>query len=177
MAELDKLISTLDTETEGMPIGVNAGGKAIKLPLKATFPIGGIIMWAGLVSAIPAEWALCDGQNGTPDLVDRFIKGASVAGAVGGSSSHSHGHSLSAGNHTLTVAQMPSHRHNMTTTTSITGWVNQKFAAASGNDTKTAYSGYSGGNQPHAHSLSGAIDGANNEPPYFAMCFIQFIGS
>jgi hypothetical protein len=39
-------------------------------------PVGGVIMFAGLVAAIPAGWQLCDGTNGTPDLRDKFIVAA-----------------------------------------------------------------------------------------------------
>src|SRR3989304_8183330 len=39
------------------------------------FPVGGIIMWSGLLVNIPNGWALCDGMNGTPDLRGQFIKG------------------------------------------------------------------------------------------------------
>jgi hypothetical protein len=56
-------------------------------------PAGAIIMWSGALSSIPDGWALCDGTNGTPDLRDRFIMGASDGedpGATGGSISHSH---------------------------------------------------------------------------------------
>jgi hypothetical protein len=38
-------------------------------------------------------WALCDGQNGLPDLRGRFIRGADALGQVGspgGSASHDH---------------------------------------------------------------------------------------
>ena len=34
-------------------------------------PIGSIIMWRG--SNVPENWALCNGNNGTPDLRDKFI--------------------------------------------------------------------------------------------------------
>lgn len=37
------------------------------------FMTGMIVMWSG--TEVPAEWALCDGQNGTPDLRGRFIVG------------------------------------------------------------------------------------------------------
>ena len=40
-------------------------------------PTGGIIMWSGATSAIPSGWVLCDGQNSTPDLRDKFVVGAS----------------------------------------------------------------------------------------------------
>jgi hypothetical protein len=39
-------------------------------------PYGGIIMWSGAVAEVPEGWAICDGENGTPNLVDRFIVGA-----------------------------------------------------------------------------------------------------
>jgi len=56
-------------------------------------PKGGIIMWSGSIDDIPSGWALCDGTNDTPDLLDRFILGVSdqeEPGSTGGSSSHSH---------------------------------------------------------------------------------------
>lgn len=39
-------------------------------------PIGGIIMWAGSENQIPIGWAVCNGQNNTPDLRGRFIMGS-----------------------------------------------------------------------------------------------------
>jgi hypothetical protein len=54
-------------------------------------PIGGIIIWTGTYAAIPANYRLCDGNNGTPNLEGRFVLGAGVTsvvqGGVGGSSS------------------------------------------------------------------------------------------
>ena len=89
-------------------------------------PSGIISMWSGAVSAIPSGWNLCDGNNGTPNLVGKFIKGGSTAGTTGGSGTtssngshthstpnHSHSHSLSAGSHTLSTSQMPSHKHRI----------------------------------------------------------------
>lgn len=55
----------------------------------ASIPPGVIVMWAGLVANIPAGWNLCNGQNGTPNLVDRFVMGG-TPGSTGGSSSHTH---------------------------------------------------------------------------------------
>jgi len=40
-------------------------------------PYGAVIMWYGLKNKIPAGWVICDGTNGTPNLVDKFIVGAS----------------------------------------------------------------------------------------------------
>jgi hypothetical protein len=39
-------------------------------------PVGGIIAWSGLIAAIPANWHLCDGTTGTPNLTNKFIVGA-----------------------------------------------------------------------------------------------------
>ena len=39
-------------------------------------PLGGIIMWSGTIAAVPADWHLCDGAAGTPDLRDKFVAGA-----------------------------------------------------------------------------------------------------
>ena len=35
-----------------------------------------IILWSGSADNIPDGWALCDGNNGTPDLTDKFVIGA-----------------------------------------------------------------------------------------------------
>ena len=47
-----------------------------------TVPVGGIIIWSGTVAAIPANWTLCDGTAGTPDLRSRFVIGAGDSGAT-----------------------------------------------------------------------------------------------
>lgn len=55
--------------------------------------IGTIILWSGAIIDIPAGWVLCDGNNGTPDLRDRFIEGAGGArapGDTGGNPIHQH---------------------------------------------------------------------------------------
>ena len=39
-------------------------------------PSGCILLWSGSVSNIPSGWYLCNGQNSTPDLRNRFVIGA-----------------------------------------------------------------------------------------------------
>jgi hypothetical protein len=56
-------------------------------------PEGAIILWSGSVSNIPAGWALCNGNNGTPNLLDKFVVAAGntySVGAVGGATTHTH---------------------------------------------------------------------------------------
>jgi len=56
-------------------------------------PAGVIVMWSGSLDAIPVGWALCDGTNGTPDLRDKFVRGAAAGedpGKTGGVTAHQH---------------------------------------------------------------------------------------
>lgn len=39
-------------------------------------PIGVILNWSGSIVDIPNGWALCNGENGTPDLTDKFVLAA-----------------------------------------------------------------------------------------------------
>uniref|UniRef100_A0A6H1ZY69 Phage tail collar domain-containing protein n=1 Tax=viral metagenome TaxID=1070528 RepID=A0A6H1ZY69_9ZZZZ len=64
-------------------------------------PKYGIVIWTGTLASIPAGYVLCDGNNGTPDLRDYFIKGALDSGELsntGGSAIHTH--TPSSHNHT-----------------------------------------------------------------------------
>jgi hypothetical protein len=45
-------------------------------------PYGTIIMWHGTAATIPTGWALCNGANGTPNLVNMFIRGANADTAL-----------------------------------------------------------------------------------------------
>jgi len=72
-----------------------------------TIPVGGIIMWSGAVSSIPDGWVLCDGNNGRPNLKNRFVVGAGDSysvNATGGSPTAS-----------LSVGNLPAHSHSYTT--------------------------------------------------------------
>jgi hypothetical protein len=44
-------------------------------------PRGMIMMWGGHTKDIPIGWALCDGKNGTPNLLGRFIASISPSRA------------------------------------------------------------------------------------------------
>lgn len=76
---LENVDNTADSEKN-----VASAGNAFKLDGKTLeelksifFPKGIISKWCGAIAAIPLGWALCDGSNGTPDLRDKFIVGAS----------------------------------------------------------------------------------------------------
>lgn len=71
-------------------------------------------------SSTPAGWALCDGTHGTPDLRDRFVKGAHTVhphadADVGGNKTITY---TPSGNVTvkpfaLTIDHMPNHSHQV----------------------------------------------------------------
>ncbi len=52
-------------------------------PGAGNVPLGGIIMYNGLLAEIPASWALCNGLNGTPDLADKFVRGTILQPDIG----------------------------------------------------------------------------------------------
>jgi len=74
-----------------------------------TVPAGVIVMWSGAITAIPSGWAICDGNNGTPNLTDRFIIHAdSDAGGT-----RDVGDSGGANTTTIAEANLPAHVHTM----------------------------------------------------------------
>ena len=81
----------------------------------SSVPAGCILMWTGLLSAIPSGWVLCDGANGTPDLRSKFIKGAAAAaeaGGTGGSATHTHADHAALTHAGTAVTDHASHTHS-----------------------------------------------------------------
>lgn len=142
------------------------GGKAV--------PSGIICLWSGSVDNIPDGWALCDGQNGTEDLRDKFVVGAGnsyAVNATGGNASQNVNLSGSTGATTLTVDQMPSHTHSAPLR--IATWAEGSGRYFSSNGSQgPVYTGATGGGQSHSHSLSGSAT-VSTLPPYYAKCYIQ----
>lgn len=68
-------------------------------------PANGIVtIWKGTIETIPDGWLICDGNNGTPDLRDRFIMPAGDVyncGDRGGSLWHGHPFTMDPHDHFL----------------------------------------------------------------------------
>ena len=159
--------------------------------LGGAVPIGGIIPFSGTFGGegnrfpIPlgedeplSNWCLCDGTTTNdlpvPDLRGRMILGVSTtykAGSKGGSASHTHSLSGTVGETTLTEAQVAKHRHSMSMGDG-NNFTNIRVQARDNPERGTNYTGYTGGSQPHTHTLSGASSSANSLPPYYALSYI-----
>lgn len=141
--------------------------------------IGAIIMWSGSLGNIPAGWVLCDGNNGTPNLLDRFVKGipngSTEPGSTGGANSI-----------TLSESQLPSHTHSVSSVDSVGdhkhtwGWAGNRLDNIIGSNngrtrTGTGYQMTQGGS--HSHSLStstiGSGSSVENRPPYYEVAFLM----
>lgn len=81
----------------------NAGELEVKEQVGGIVPCGGIIMWNG--NTLPEGWVLCNGSNGTPNMVDRFVYGRQISttGATGGANVTTI---------TLTEDHLPTHNHD-----------------------------------------------------------------
>ena len=108
-------------------------------------PRGLILLWSGAIVDIPSGFVLCNGNNGTPDLRDKFVVGAGDSYAVndsGGADTHTHDFTTDGHNH-YTFAGAP--------------WVDP-----------TGDTGQITTNQD-----TGTTDAGSSLPPYYALAFIM----
>ena len=128
----------------------------------ATIPSGVIVIWSGAITAIPSGWVICDGNNSTPDLSDRFVIHASAdsgdtydVGDTGGSTT--------SGGHTLVTSEMPAHTH--TYDKDVPVLLAQSASYTTRPSISSAATGSTGGGGSHTHT--GTI------PPYYALAYIM----
>ena len=157
----------IGTTSPTQKLEVNGTVKATTFTGNGTIPIGGIIMWSGTTSDIPAGWTLCNGvaSNGLtpPDLRDRFIVGAGSAYSpkvTGGASTHS----LAATNlptFSITYNDIYFSESNGTITVP-----NNKGSGDSDTDNK-------GLEISRTATYTGNATAIDHRPPYMALCYIM----
>jgi microcystin-dependent protein len=141
-------------------------------------PIGTICAWP--ISTPPDGWLACDGSSvhkseyadlfaliGTtygagdslhfvlPDMRDRF--------AIGAGTNYNEGDTGGEATHTLTTAEMPSHRHSVSVRN--TSGSDNVISMAINRTAWAGYTGYTGGGNAH-----------NNIPPYLGLNWIIYAG-
>ncbi|MBQ8299577.1 MAG: hypothetical protein IJX99_06995 [Clostridia bacterium] len=179
-----KIEMTTSVQQEGTPLN-KALFDSIETDLASTYrniPKGLICMWSG--SEVPIGWLLCNGENNTPDLRDRFIVGAGNEYSIGNTGGEKE--------HVLTTAEMPKHQHavggnneSSTSWDSVTtgkgyGGIAYRHSgdgsfelgadrySSSGDDTTINY------NDWLVNTTSAGSNSAHeNRPPYYALAFIM----
>lgn len=137
-------------------------------------PVGGIIMWSGLITSIPSGYALCDGNDGTPNLTDRFVIGAGGAYTIGESGGSADA-VLVSHTHTATVTD-PGHTHDANADGGSTNANGPNFRRENNNTgdlvTESATTGITVSNSTEGVSGTGA-----NLPPYYALAYIMKVNT
>ena len=138
------------------------------ITIPTAFVTGMILLWSGAANAIPTGFVLCDGNNNTPDLRDRFVVGAGNSYAVdatGGSNTATDTANISvSGNIDGRI------RTNMTVSNPNLGYHPQNMnyitmATSQYYDTRIYISGVS-----FSGSDTISID---TRSPYYALCYIM----
>ena len=140
-------------------------------------PAGIISMWSGSFESIPSGWVLCNGLNGTPNLLNRFIVGAGQSygvGATGGSAD----------------AIVVSHNHAAASSVSDPGHAHPVTGARVAVQNSPGAEGVFNGNPPIPNQFGTQVIGTGisvttsigttgssgtnaNLPPYYALAYIM----
>ena len=156
-------------------------------------PSGVIMLWSGAANAIPSGFVLCDGNNSTPNLQDRFVVGAGSSynvNSTGGADSvtlsttqiPSHSHTTPNHNHSFSGSGSSSHNHGITVYNSgnysskpfgyhgqAQGTSTQNTQNATVSLTVSGNTGYHSGTT----TATGSGSSHENRPPYYALCYIM----
>ena len=129
---------------------ISATSGSITIDGGSTIPSGLIVMWSGTEANIPSGFVLCDGNNGTPNLTDKFILGRSA-----GTNTNSTG-----GSNTVTLASgnLPSHTHD-----------SGNFATGGAGDHSHNFNTNTGNVGNHTHSYTQA--GSNHTHSHYRVAY------
>lgn len=112
---------------------------------------GFIILWHGTVENIPAGWHLCDGDEGTPDLRNKFVPGAGDEYDPGDNDANpTHTHPFTGDGHNHSIPQ---------------------HVGCPGAGPNPCIDGLYTGSE----NAAGDTDEVLARPPYYALCYIMKI--
>lgn len=135
-------------------------------------PTGIITIWYDVIEKIPSGWALCDGTNGTPDLRDKFVYGASLDDEVGvtsGSLVHNHT--------SIPLSSNSGHTHSISGTSGLASGTSSLYLS-SGLSIVTGqhshnYTGNTNTQGEHSHTITGNSSFESNLPLYVKLFYIM----
>ncbi len=129
---------------------------------RGTIPLGGIIMWSGNTSDIPDGWALCDGYEGRPNLIDKFVCGTTVQNEL---------LTIAGEDETkLTIAQIAAHTHSLEYVTAKS----KNYGVAGSTNSSNDDNVWRGGtiSETRISSATGGDKPFSNLPPYYVLAYI-----
>jgi len=131
-----------------------------------------IVFFAGTIATIPSGWALCDGLDGRPNLLDQFVRGVNTTvtnpGLTGGQTIV-----------TLILTQLPMHSHTLSealhfhqNTRGSVATAGGGLLTGSGNLTSSIQTEISSLILGASTSTTGSGSSHNNIPPFFEVAYI-----
>ncbi|WP_299940104.1 phage tail protein [uncultured Microbulbifer sp.] len=110
------------------------------------------VFWHGTIDDIPEGWALCDGQNGRPDAINRVIVCAGGEYQPGGQGGSDTGTTSSNGGHSHSASTGSAGSHAHSGQTQDAG--SHSHSASTANAGSHSHSASTGGAGNHSHSIS-----------------------
>lgn len=135
-------------------------------------PTGIVGLWLGSLASIPLGWALCDGDNQTEDMREKYLKSTATPGEVGDiGGSNTHTHASQTHTHTSTA-----HSHSFTVT--HTGAIDRGSTTAHVFvDRKNALHNVTSDSVAATFSSeTTSASSSNNEPTNVTIAFVKFLG-
>jgi len=191
------VIATVNAEdhTVRLGTGVILGAKSTSTG-GSPVPTGTIVMWSGDATNIPGGWALCDGRNGTPNLLTRFIVAAHPTeagygpGVFGEPDQHTHATNVAPVGRT--TGDSAAHVHAFPTAWQIHGYNHDVIGANTregidpfvpgnnavyGRRIRDYFTTETGGVHSHPVPTLGQFTSSSsadaNRPKWYALCFIM----
>ena len=132
---------------------------------------GMVGLWLGSTASVPINWVLCDGNNGTYDLRDKFVKiGAALANNNETGGANTHTHTAVSHSHTTTGAHTHTMSHGAPSATAQIG------GGSGGGIVSTNHThAFSGINSVSATYSTDNISAStvDNQPAYLTAAYIQ----